>query len=107
MSTTTAAHHDEHHDHPTGMMRWFTTTNHKDIGTMYLTFALIMFMVGGSMIMAVRAELFHRLAAKNFAERQATAEGERQRMADWIAAYHRVAQRSQPPRTPPPTRPGF
>lgn len=55
----------------------------------------------------VQRELFHRLAAKNFAERQATAEGERQRMADWIAAYHRVAQRSQPPRTPPPTRPGF
>jgi cytochrome c oxidase subunit 1 len=43
---------------PGGMMRWLTTTNHKDIGTMYLTFALIMFFVGGAMILAVRAELF-------------------------------------------------
>lgn len=58
MSYTTAAHHDEHHDHPTGIMRWLTTTNHKDIGTMYLTFSLIMFLVGGAMILAVRAELF-------------------------------------------------
>lgn len=49
----------------------------------------------------VQRELFHRLAAKNYAEKQAQAENERQRMADWIATYHRVAQRSQPPRTPP------
>ena len=58
MSTTTVANHEEHHDHPTGIMRWLTTTNHKDIGTMYLTFSLIMFLVGGSMILGIRAELF-------------------------------------------------
>ncbi len=58
MSTTVAAHHDEHAEHPTGIMRWLTTTNHKDIGTMYLTFSLIMFLVGGSMILGIRAELF-------------------------------------------------
>ncbi|MEY3804948.1 MAG: hypothetical protein RL667_1070, partial [Pseudomonadota bacterium] len=39
-------------------MRWLTTTNHKDIGTMYLTFSLIMFFVGGAMILGIRAELF-------------------------------------------------
>lgn len=58
MSTTTTAHHDEHAEHPTGIMRWLTTTNHKDIGTMYLTFSLIMFFVGGAMILGIRAELF-------------------------------------------------
>jgi cytochrome c oxidase subunit 1 len=47
-----------HEHHPGGLMRWLTTTNHKDIGTMYLTFSLIMFFVGGLMILAVRAELF-------------------------------------------------
>ena len=50
--------HDSHDDHPTGIMRWLTTTNHKDIGTMYLTFSLIMFLIGGLMILGVRAELF-------------------------------------------------
>jgi len=57
MSSTTAV-HDSHDDHPTGIMRWLTTTNHKDIGTMYLTFSLIMFLIGGIMILGVRAELF-------------------------------------------------
>ena len=57
MSSTTAV-HDSHDDHPTGIKRWLTTTNHKDIGTMYLTFSLIMFLIGGIMILGVRAELF-------------------------------------------------
>jgi len=47
-----------HHDHPTGLSRWLFTTNHKDIGTLYLWFAFIMFLVGGSMAMVIRAELF-------------------------------------------------
>src|SRR5581483_2168610 len=53
-----AAHHDDHAHHPTGVMRWITTTNHKDIGTLYLSFALLMFFIGGSMAMIIRAELF-------------------------------------------------
>jgi cytochrome c oxidase subunit 1 len=57
MSTATT--HDDHHDHrPSGLMRWVTTTNHKDIGTLYLWFAFIMLLVGGAMAMVIRAELF-------------------------------------------------
>ena len=59
MSTATATHED-HHDHgpAKGLMRWVTTTNHKDIGTLYLLFAMVMFFVGGAMAMVIRAELF-------------------------------------------------
>jgi hypothetical protein len=39
-------------------MRWLTTTNHKDIGTLYLFFALIMLFAAGSMALLIRAELF-------------------------------------------------
>jgi cytochrome c oxidase subunit 1 len=48
----------EPHGPPSGIMRWILTTNHKDIGTMYLIFSLIMFFVGGAMSMVIRAELF-------------------------------------------------
>jgi len=50
---------DAHHeDHPSGIMRWITTTNHKDIGTLYLWFAMIMFFIGGLMALVIRSELF-------------------------------------------------
>ena len=39
-------------------MRWVTTTNHKDIGTMYLWFSFAMFIVGGVLALMLRAELF-------------------------------------------------
>ncbi|HWI38051.1 MAG TPA: cbb3-type cytochrome c oxidase subunit I, partial [Burkholderiales bacterium] len=55
--------HDDHgHGHHgpySGFMRWVTTTNHKDIGTMYLWFAGFMFFVGGVMALLIRLELFH------------------------------------------------
>lgn len=50
-----SAHHDEH---PYGLMRWVTTTNHKDIGTLYLWFSFVMFLAAGSMAMLIRMELF-------------------------------------------------
>jgi cytochrome c oxidase subunit 1 len=56
----TAVHHDDHADHkPEGFFdRWVFTTNHKDIGTLYLVFSLVMFLIGGSMALVIRAELF-------------------------------------------------
>ena len=50
--------HGDHHGGYSGIMRWITTTNHKDIGTMYLWFSFAMFMVGGVMAMVIRAELY-------------------------------------------------
>src|SRR6185437_9711471 len=47
-----------HDHHPSGLMRWLTTTNHKDIGTLYLWFSFIMFLMGGVMALTIRAELF-------------------------------------------------
>src|SRR5436190_1286432 len=50
---------DEHAHSPYGgIMRWITTTNHKDIGTLYLWFSFTMFLVGGMLALAIRAELF-------------------------------------------------
>jgi cytochrome c oxidase subunit 1 len=48
----------DHHGGYGGIMRWITTTNHKDIGTLYLWFSLLMFGVGGIMAVVIRAELF-------------------------------------------------
>ena len=41
-----------------GITRWLFTTNHKDIGTLYLWLSFIMFMIGGAMVMIIRVELF-------------------------------------------------
>jgi cytochrome c oxidase subunit 1 len=52
-------HHDDHHGAPKNFFqRWCMSTNHKDIGTLYLVFALVMFFIGGSFAMVIRAELF-------------------------------------------------
>lgn len=41
-----------------GFTRWLYTTNHKDIGSMYLWFSFAMFLLGGVFALVIRAELF-------------------------------------------------
>ncbi|KZK85156.1 cytochrome c oxidase subunit 1 [Pseudovibrio sp. W64] len=45
------------HDHPTGWVRWVYSTNHKDIGILYLIFAIMAGIIGGLLSIAMRMEL--------------------------------------------------
>ena len=70
---------NEHHHGPDkGFLRWVYTTNHKDIGTMYLLFALVALLVGGTMAFVIRAELFEpglQLVDPNFFNQMTTMHG--------------------------------
>src|SRR5208283_4653833 len=49
--------HDAHDHHPTGWRRFVYSTNHKDIGTMYLVFAMAAGVIGGLLSIGFRLEL--------------------------------------------------
>ena len=52
-----ATHAAEHEHHPTGWRRWLYSTNHKDIGTMYLVLAIAAGLIGGVFSVLMRMEL--------------------------------------------------
>jgi len=56
MSERAASGHGEHHV-PSGWRRWLYSTNHKDIGTMYLVLAVVSGLIGGAFSILMRMEL--------------------------------------------------
>src|SRR5256714_13939592 len=56
-SITQQTHHAS--DHPIGWRRYVYSTNHKDIGTMYLVFALVGGVIGATLSIGIRLELMY------------------------------------------------
>ena len=59
MAEATHAHDDHGHHHPTFVQRWLMSTNHKDIGTLYLIFSVIAGLIGGGFSVLMRINLQH------------------------------------------------
>src|SRR6201996_1635552 len=51
--------HDAHHHQISFVQRWLFSTNHKDIGTLYIIFSIITASIGGAASVLMRANLAH------------------------------------------------
>jgi cytochrome c oxidase subunit I len=59
MVHATHASDESHSHHPGFVKRWLMSTNHKDIGTLYLAFSIIAGLIGGGFSVLMRANLAH------------------------------------------------
>lgn len=60
MTFSSSRHHDAAtHDHPQGWRRWILSTNHKDIGSMYLILSIMGGLFGAILSLTMRAQLAH------------------------------------------------